>query len=124
MNASKVWFEFALQDLKMAELALEEKIYNQVCFHSQQAVEKAMKGFIESKGKVPPKTHKITDLLSLIKSNVLQDLKTEAFLLDRFYIPTRYPDALPGSLAEGLPDKNDAEKSLETAIAIVNKLKF
>lgn len=34
------WFEFAKDDLKMAEAALREKIYNQVCFHSQQGVEK------------------------------------------------------------------------------------
>lgn len=34
------WLEFARQDLQMAVLALDEGIYNQVCFHSQQRVEK------------------------------------------------------------------------------------
>jgi hypothetical protein len=33
------WLEFARQDLQMAELAMNESIYNQVCFHSQQCVE-------------------------------------------------------------------------------------
>ncbi|RKY56317.1 MAG: DNA-binding protein, partial [Candidatus Neomarinimicrobiota bacterium] len=36
-------------------------------------------------------------------------------LLDRFYIPTRYPNALPGSLPEGLPNAQDAKDTLTTA---------
>jgi HEPN domain-containing protein len=36
-------------------------------------------------------------------------------LLDRFSIPTRYPDALPGSLPEGLPDQSDAVEALAVA---------
>lgn len=35
--------------------------------------------------------------------------------MDQFYIPTRYPDALAGSLPEGLPDKGDARKALDIA---------
>jgi HEPN domain-containing protein len=35
--------------------------------------------------------------------------------LDRFYIPTRYPDALPGALPEGLPERQDAEQALALA---------
>jgi HEPN domain-containing protein len=36
-------------------------------------------------------------------------------LLDRFYIPTRYPDALPGTLPEGMPAQKDAEEALNLA---------
>jgi HEPN domain-containing protein len=35
--------------------------------------------------------------------------------LDRFYIPTRYPDALPGALSEGLPTEADATEALAIA---------
>lgn len=34
---------------------------------------------------------------------------------DRFYIPTRYPDALPDSLPEGLPEASDAQEALAVA---------
>lgn len=34
---------------------------------------------------------------------------------DRFYIPTRYPDALPGAPPEGLPGKRDADEAYRTA---------
>jgi HEPN domain-containing protein len=43
IEAGDRWFEFARQDLQMAELALHEGIYNQVCFHSQQCVENQLK---------------------------------------------------------------------------------
>jgi HEPN domain-containing protein len=93
------WIVFAREDLKMAELALREGIYNQVCFHSEQCVEKILKGFITKKGKVHPQTHKLADLLVSISPSPFDDLKDEILVLDRFYIPTRYPDALPGTLS-------------------------
>ncbi len=40
---SERWLQFAAEDLQMAELAMREAIYNQVCFHSQQCAEKAIK---------------------------------------------------------------------------------
>lgn len=44
------------------------------------------------------------------------------FALDRFYIPTRYPDALPGALPDGLPNQKDAEEALEVAQRVMNLL--
>ena len=41
-------------------------------------------------------------------------------MLDRFYIPTRYPDALPGSLPEGLPGLDDATQALHIARQVLN----
>lgn len=106
---------FADEDLKMAELALREGMYNQVCFHAQQCVEKLLKAFIQLKGDAHPRSHKLADLLSSISGSPLDELRGDILLLDRFYIPTRYPDALPGSLAEGLPTKNDAEEAMAVA---------
>jgi len=37
---------------------------------------------------------------------MLADLRDDLMQMDAFYIPTRYPDALPGSLPEGLPDES------------------
>ena len=109
------WLEFARQDLQMAELAMNEGIYNQVCFHSQQCVEKCIKGLMTDLGKIPPRTHSIVDLLGQLPPDCLQNLQEELAQLDIFYIPTRYPDALPGSLADGLPGKEDAEEAISAA---------
>ncbi|MEI7451009.1 MAG: HEPN domain-containing protein [Desulfomonile sp.] len=52
-TAGERWLTFARQDMQMAELALKEKIYNQVCFHSLQCVEKILKGLLANQGKTP-----------------------------------------------------------------------
>jgi len=116
------WFEFAEEDLQMAELALQNSLYNQVCFHAQQAAEKLLKSVISDKGQLIPKTHKMVDLLSLMKDEDLAQFRDRLILLDRFYIPTRYPDALPGVLPNGLPVRKDAEEALGTACALRAKV--
>jgi len=121
-TATERWIEFARQDLKMAELALSEGIYNQVCFHSQQCVEKCIKGLLASQGKATPRTHSIVDLLALLPSNKLEHLREDLSQLDIFYIPTRYPDALPGSLVNGLPGKEDAEEAIAAARSCLDAL--
>lgn len=115
MNESERWLDFARQDLRMAELAMREGLYNQVCFHAQQCVEKAIKGLLASQGHVPPRTHHLADLLNLLDPQLLGEIQIEVQLLDRFYLPTRYPDALPGTLPEGLPDEQDAVQALAVA---------
>ncbi len=111
----ETWLGFAEDDLRMAELALGEKLYNQVCFHAEQCVEKALKALYVSNDRAYPKTHKLADLLTHIGEEKFDDLEERIILLDRFYIPTRYPDALPGSLSDSLPTERDARDALETA---------
>ena len=118
-DASKRWLDFAHQDLRMAELAMTEALYSQVCFHAQQCAEKAIKGLLVHQGQTPPRTHRLGDLLGLLDPNPFAEQRLEVQLLDRFYIPTRYPDALPGSLPEGLPNAQDAQEALTVAEKII-----
>lgn len=119
----RIWFEFASEDLKMAELAFTEKIYNQVCFHSQQCIEKVLKGLMIYNNRMHPQSHKLADLLSALPRAPVDDLRDDILLIDRFYIPTRYPDALPGTLPEGLPTVKDAEESLSIARKVFERVK-
>lgn len=112
---SKRWLAFAQEDLRVAELVWEQEIYNQVCFHAQQCVEKALKGLLTAQGKLPPRTHAITDLLGLLPQAWFAEQREALMALDDFYIPTRYPDALPGALPDGLPGKEQAKEALTTA---------
>ena len=43
--------------------------------------------------------------------------------MDSFYILTRYPDTLPGSFPDGLPDVNNANEVLKTAKEIYSRVK-
>lgn len=47
------------------------------------------------------------------------DIITNLKYLNRFYQPTRYPDAIAGSLESGLPTKQEADTALQNAIEIV-----
>jgi len=109
------WLAFAREDLRMAELALAEGIFSQACFHAQQCAEKAIKGYLEQQKHSPPRTHRMADLLPLLPAGLMGELENSLRLLDRFYIPTRYPDAFPGMLPEGLPGRQDAEETLAVA---------
>ncbi|WP_008310120.1 HEPN domain-containing protein [Leptolyngbya sp. PCC 6406] len=114
-EAYESWLTFAREDLRMSELAIADGLYNQVCFHAQQCAEKTTKALLIIQGQVPPRTHRLGDLVNLLDPNPLAAIALYVQLLDRFYIPTRYPDALPGSLLEGLPEASDAQEALALA---------
>ena len=99
------WLSFAQEYLQVAEIVLGARLYNQVCFHAQQCVEKSLKGVSAHLGLAAPRTHAIADLLRLLPvpwfANVADDLAG----MESYYIPLRYPDALPGTLPDGLPGR-------------------
>lgn len=111
------WIYFAESDLRLAYKALEEELFHLVCFHAQQAVEKFLKAQYAKRDKPIPKVHSLTELVHGLVAHTpeLKDFQDDFISLDRFYLPTRYPDALPGSLAEGLPIRKDAEEALAMA---------
>ncbi|GFP29683.1 HEPN domain-containing protein [Candidatus Hakubella thermalkaliphila] len=117
------WLEFADEDYRMAQLAMKEKIYNQVCFHSQQCVEKSLKALIEARQKVP-KIHKLGDVLELCLrlGYMLEQYQNDIEFIDKFYTSTRYP-FIVGMLPGGLTIEQDAEKALQIADTISNLVK-
>ena len=110
------WLHFAAEDLRTAELTLQEGIYSQACFHAQQCVEKALKALAARRGFVPPRTHSIAELLHLLPAAVRRDAPEDlAAVLDTYYIATRYPDAIVGPWPEALPGREDACLALDLA---------
>jgi HEPN domain-containing protein len=101
-----------------AWIAYEDDIWNQTCFHVQQCVEKMLKAAL-ARQRVPiPQIHRLSDRLDRVDpltSRTLAHLDPRIRALDRFYIPTRYPDALPGTLPEGLPDQPKAAAARDLA---------
>ena len=109
------WLHFAREDLRVADWAFSAEIFNQACFHSQQCVEKSLKAWLRHQSLIPPRSHQLSLLLSFFPDDALAGLRARIILLDRFYIPTRYPDAFPGGLPQGLPDANDSAEALDVA---------
>ena len=121
MSDSRRWLDLADEDKRMAQLAYKARIYNQACFHSQQAVEKCLKAFLLHRDGKFPKTHSLVELLMLasVNDDILFQLKEDCLYLDQFYVPTRYPDAPLGSLPEGEPNREDAKKAMDIAHTIM-----
>lgn len=115
------WLYFAEEDLASARIMAREKVFNKTCFHSQQAAEKSLKAFLLQQNREIVKTHKIVDLLNYCReiNGMFKKFKDQAGVLDLFYLPTRYPDAVVGSLPEGLPKQAQAEEALNIAKEIV-----
>lgn len=101
----------------MAELGLGENLWNQVCFHSHQAVEKSLKALFAYEDYLPPRTHRLTNLSKSLEDAYpsLEESAGDLLVLENYYIPSRYPDATPGSLPQGLPGSEDAKRVLAAA---------
>ncbi|OGI13302.1 MAG: hypothetical protein A3I68_03080 [Candidatus Melainabacteria bacterium RIFCSPLOWO2_02_FULL_35_15] len=92
---TKKWFERAEQDLLVVEKIVDiQKVYDLSVFHLQQALEKALKGYIQEKLDIePPKIHNLVGLLNL--SELTLDEKNIRLLedLNYLYLETRYPSS-------------------------------
>lgn len=118
------WLKFSDEDLRAADSTLGDEVFSAACFHAQQAVEKAIKAVLLKKTGKVPRDHSILRLTEKSEDKELfEQHKEKLEFLDKFYVPTRYPDALPGSLPECLPNREDAEKAVESAKEIVESVK-
>ena len=93
------WLITAKDDLDTATILRKNNKFAHACFHAQQAAEKAVKAvwyLVDS----DPWGHSIKKLIDdleqvdINKYNILKKLERAGRLLDRFYIPTRYPNGL------------------------------
>lgn len=119
------WLDFAWEDLRIIDDLIEEEAYGLACFHAQQAIEKTLKAYLMQKEGRIDKLHSLAELLDLCFKidDSFKDFEDYALTIDRYYIPVRYPDALPGSLPEGMPNKEDAEEALKMAEEIFEFVK-
>jgi HEPN domain-containing protein len=94
------WLATGNEDLATAKILLQAGRYAHACFHSQQAGEMAVKAVCYMLG-ADPWGHSVSRLITQLKGidsstfNALQDQFEDAARLDRYYIPTRYPNGLP-----------------------------
>ena len=87
MNRAEEWFELAEEDRRVAKWALQEGIYNQVCFHAQQGTEKALKGFLRSHNQNIPKNRSLLEILSycVALDQTMEEIRGECRKLQAYY---------------------------------------
>lgn len=108
------WLEKASRDIRMAELAISEELYDEAAFHCQQAAEKALKALLVAYRIKPPKTHSLERLLVLLRDRVDVAWAYEEDLpaLTYYAVEARYPGP-PVSEEEALAALRLARKTLE-----------
>ncbi len=119
-NRYQDWLKQAHSDLKHSQNAREDGDFDWACFAAQQAAEKAVKALIEFFGG-EFWGHAITKLLEALKERceIPEERKDDARLLDKFYIPTRYPNGFDDGAPVDYYTQNEAEAAYEAAQRII-----
>ena len=89
----KDWLQYANSDLELARISPPPKVLLQgLCFHAQQAAEKALKAVLVFHSVPFPKTHSIRMLLDLIPHNItLPKEIDDAAILTDYAVISSYP---------------------------------
>jgi len=117
------WFLQSVDDYQFVKWVLREGVFfDKGCFISQQAGGKALKACLYAFGKRRVIGHSLYEMVDEISKHDhrYKGILSEAKRLDRFYIPTRYPNGLPGGSPFEVYDKNDLAKAYEDLDKVIN----
>lgn len=93
-------------------LRAEQVPWDTVCFHAQQAAEKALKAFLVHRGRLPARTHDLVALLEVCAEldPALRALESDCQRLNAYGVAARYP-------ADVYEPDAEVARSLATAAA-------
>lgn len=97
-----------------------------VCFLSQQMVEKLLKALLLFRAGDYPKTHDLNQMATLLGKYydpALENLKEEIVLLNSYYVGTRYPADIPIESFVWEMAEEAFEAALKIKEFVLNKLK-
>jgi HEPN domain-containing protein len=115
---ARAWLAKADSDLTAARRLLEHGgPYDAVCFHAQQAAEKALKALLAFSNALIPRTHNLEDLLqqctAVISAADAEDLERyDLAELTPFAVESRYD-------IEFWPDEAEASAAVSVAAAVL-----
>lgn len=116
------WLGQSEHTLGSAARDARESDYGWACFKAQQAVEYALKALLRAIGD-PAVGHSLIKLIEMLEAragiSVPEGLRQAARLLDRHYIPPRYPDAFPSGMPFEFYDASTAAEALDEARRVV-----
>ncbi|MGC8974905.1 MAG: HEPN domain-containing protein [Thermoprotei archaeon] len=116
----KRWVESASRTLESARVDHAHGFYSWACFKAHQAAEKAIKALLWGLGR-PRAGHSLPVLLSDLRDvvgEVSEDIVESCMRLNKYYIPTRYPDVW----SEGIPEEQYTEKESLEAISMAEEV--
>lgn len=119
------WLRQAADDLKYARVLLKEGGFALACFVSQQAAEKALKGYLFGKGLEEVRTHSVKELGSWCAryDRRFPPLIEKAKKLDGYYIPTRYPNGWVSGSPFEYYSKKEAQEAVRLSARVLRACK-
>jgi len=112
------WLRQAENDLEYARLGAREGFNAQVCFLCQQICEKALKSIhYGAMAKRMVLGHSLVELAQPLKLD--EALRAKLSVIDQYYIPTRYPNGLPGAAPYEVYTSKQARDALATCEAVI-----
>jgi HEPN domain-containing protein len=114
------WLRQADADLRHARNAFASEDYEWSCFAAQQAAEKAIKAAFLASGR-EAWGHTLTILLGRFDeiAGVPEELVDAARVLDKHYIPTRYPNGFDDGAPTDFYTRDEAEAAVTRSGEII-----
>ena len=112
------WLDEALDDISAAEVLLNANKFSKACFYSHQAAEKALKALSIYRLRSYEHSHSVRYLLERLSAP--KKLIDIGEYLDRYYIPSRYPNAWPSGAPYKHYKRGDAEIAIKYAWEVIN----
>jgi HEPN domain-containing protein len=115
------WLRQAEHDLTIARGHRERGDYSDACFMAEQAAQKALKAFLIARGQRAVPLHSVAQLAERCAQldPAFSVHITPGRILDQYYIPTRYPDALA---PPAVPFESYTEDQAQRAVTTVGSL--
>jgi len=118
------WLTLAIDDLAAAEhlfATMKRRPLEIVCFHCQQAGEKALKAVLQAKGREIPRVHDLLELRRQISDSLFDsaDIDRACSHLTIFGVSFRYPGKLDLEETDAETALSEARRILELAKAAI-----
>ena len=117
------WLAVAEDDVTVAR-EYAARLPNVSCFHSQQAAEKALNAILVALSGDVARTHLMDSLLEeldALKFSLDAAMREDALALAKFYVATRYPDALGGLNPAAAYLKGEADDAVARASRLIER---
>lgn len=121
MRRTVDWMEQAKGELKAAGDLFATSNHAWCCFACQQAAEKALKAVLEHFGS-PTAGHNLIALVTEVSkfTQMPKEAEVACRILNRYYIPTRYPNAFPSGAPVHMFNEDDAREALQHAERVIS----
>jgi HEPN domain-containing protein len=113
------WLKQAKRDLEHARMDIKEGFYEWACFSAQQASEKALKALYQNMNALAW-GHSVRELLQNLNDKFeIEHLMEGGKILDKYYIPARYPNGFETGAPMEYFTLKEAKEAVEYADKII-----